>query len=84
MTGTFTRKVYPWDSTKGLDVSGPPVQTVTGTVTAQRVTINSGYGARNRTNLAIGEAVSRHPPPQPRGRTFFWRIDVVGDCWLHA
>jgi hypothetical protein len=42
MTGTFTLKVYPWDSTKGLDVSGPPVQTVTGTVTAQRVTINSG------------------------------------------
>ena len=42
MTGTFTLKVYLWDSTKGLDVSGPPVQTVTGTVTAQRVTINSG------------------------------------------
>lgn len=41
MTGTFTLKVYPWDSTKGLDVSGPPVQTVTGTVTAQRVTIKS-------------------------------------------
>ena len=42
MTGTFTLKVYLWDSTKGLDVSGPPVQTVTGTVTAQRVTISSG------------------------------------------
>ena len=42
MTGTFTLKVYLWDSTKGLDVSGPPVQTVTGTVNAQRVTINSG------------------------------------------
>jgi hypothetical protein len=41
MTGTFTLKVYPWDSTKGLDVSGPAVQTVTGTVTAQRVTIKS-------------------------------------------
>lgn len=41
MTGTFTLKVYLWDSTKGLDVSGPAVQTVTGTVTAQRVTINS-------------------------------------------
>jgi hypothetical protein len=41
MTGTFTLKVYLWDSTKGLDVSGPAVQTVTGTLTAQRVTINS-------------------------------------------
>jgi hypothetical protein len=41
MTGTFTFNVYPWDSTKGLDVSGPSVQTVTGTVTAERVTIYS-------------------------------------------
>jgi len=41
MVGTFTLNVHPWDSTKGLDVSGPAVQTVTGTVTAQRVTIDS-------------------------------------------
>jgi len=42
MTGTFTIKVYPWDSTKGLTVlSSTPVQTVTGTLTAERVTLAS-------------------------------------------
>jgi hypothetical protein len=42
MTGTFTIKVYPWDSTKGLTVlSSMPVQTVTGTLTAERVTLAS-------------------------------------------
>jgi hypothetical protein len=42
MTGTFTLKVYVWTSTDSLDV-GPstPVATVTGTVTATRVTIDS-------------------------------------------
>lgn len=41
MTGTFTLKVYPWTTTDSLDVSGPAVQTVTGTLTAVRVTVDS-------------------------------------------
>jgi hypothetical protein len=41
MTGTFTIKVYPWVTTDSLNVAGPAVATVTGTVTATRVTINS-------------------------------------------
>jgi hypothetical protein len=42
MTGTFKLKVYVWTSTDSLDVSpGIPVATVTGTITATRVTINS-------------------------------------------
>ena len=42
MTGTFTLKVYVWTSTDSLDVApSMPVATVTGTVTATRVTINS-------------------------------------------
>jgi hypothetical protein len=41
-TGTFTLKVYVWPSTDSLDVSpSTPVATVTGTVAATRVTINS-------------------------------------------
>jgi hypothetical protein len=41
-TGTFTLKVYVWTSTDSLDVvPSMPVATVTGTVTATRVTINS-------------------------------------------
>ena len=42
MTGTFTLKVYVWTSTSSLDVaSATPVATITGNVTATRVTINS-------------------------------------------
>jgi hypothetical protein len=42
LTGTFTLKVYVWTSTDSLDVApSTPVATVTGTVTATRVTINS-------------------------------------------
>jgi hypothetical protein len=43
MVGTFTLKVYVWTSTDSLDVGPPtvPVATVTGTITATRVTINS-------------------------------------------
>jgi hypothetical protein len=42
MTGTFTLKVYGWPSANSLDVSpSTPLQTVTGTITATRVTINS-------------------------------------------
>lgn len=41
MTGTFTLKVYPWTTTDSLDVGGPAVATVTGTLTATRVTIDS-------------------------------------------
>jgi hypothetical protein len=42
LTGTFTLKVYVWTSTDSLNVSpGMPVATITGTVTATRVTINS-------------------------------------------
>jgi hypothetical protein len=42
MTGTFKLKVYVWTSTDSLDVSpGRPVATVTGSITATRVTINS-------------------------------------------
>ncbi len=42
LTGTFTLKVYVWTRTDSLDVSpGTPVATVTGTLTATRVTINS-------------------------------------------
>jgi hypothetical protein len=42
MTGTFTLKVYVWSSTDSLNVApSVPVATVTGTVTATRVTINS-------------------------------------------
>jgi hypothetical protein len=41
LTGTFTQTAYPWDSTKGLTVTGPAVQTVNGTVTAERVTLSS-------------------------------------------
>jgi hypothetical protein len=41
MTGNFTLKVYPWVTTDSLTVAGPPVATVTGTLTATRVTINS-------------------------------------------
>jgi hypothetical protein len=41
-TGTFTLKVYVWTSTDSLDVApSKPVATVTGTITATRVTINS-------------------------------------------
>jgi len=41
-TGTFTLKVYVWTSTDSLDVApSMPVATVTGTVTATRVTIDS-------------------------------------------
>jgi hypothetical protein len=41
-TGKFTLKVYVWTSTDSLDVSpSTPVATVTGTVTATRVTIYS-------------------------------------------
>jgi hypothetical protein len=42
LTGTFTLKVYVWTSTDSLDVApSVPVATVTGTITATRVTINS-------------------------------------------
>lgn len=42
LTGTFTLKVYVWTSTSSLDVApSTPVATITGTVTATRVTINS-------------------------------------------
>jgi len=43
MVGKFTIKVYVWTSTDSLDVGPPsmPVATVTGTITATRVTINS-------------------------------------------
>jgi len=42
LTGTFKLKVYVWTSTDSLDVSpSMPVSTVTGTITATRVTINS-------------------------------------------
>jgi hypothetical protein len=42
MTGRFTLKIYVWTSTDSLDVaSGIPVTTLTGTITATRVTINS-------------------------------------------
>ncbi|MGC1457802.1 MAG: hypothetical protein WA825_05960 [Steroidobacteraceae bacterium] len=42
MTGKFTLKVYVWTSTDSLDVApSVPVATVTGTITATRVTINS-------------------------------------------
>lgn len=42
MTGTFTLKVYVWTTPDSLDVSpSTPVATVTGTVTATRVTVNS-------------------------------------------
>jgi hypothetical protein len=41
MTGTFTLKVYPWTTTDSLNVAGGAVATVTGTVTAERITINS-------------------------------------------
>lgn len=41
MTGTFTLKVYPWTTTDSLNVGGAPVATVTGTLTAVRVTIGS-------------------------------------------
>ena len=41
MTGKFTFKVYPWTTTDSLDVSGPAVATVTGTLTAVRVTVDS-------------------------------------------
>jgi hypothetical protein len=42
LTGTFTLKVYVWTSTDSLDVApSTPVATVTGTVTATRVTTNS-------------------------------------------
>jgi len=42
LSGTFTLKVYLWTSTSSLDVaSATPVATITGKVTATRVTINS-------------------------------------------
>ena len=43
MVGNFTLKVYVWTSPNSLDVGPPsiPVATVTGTVTATRVTIKS-------------------------------------------
>jgi hypothetical protein len=42
MTGTFKLKVYAWTTPDSLDVSPTtPVNTVTGTITATRVTINS-------------------------------------------
>lgn len=42
LTGTFTLKVYVWTSTDSLDVApSTPVATVTGTITATRVTIDS-------------------------------------------
>ena len=42
LTGTFTLKVYVWTSTDSLDVApSMPVATVTGTITATRVTIDS-------------------------------------------
>jgi hypothetical protein len=42
MIGTFKLKVYVWSSTDSLDVSPTfPVETVTGKITATRVTINS-------------------------------------------
>jgi hypothetical protein len=41
MTGTFTFKVYPWTTTDSLDVSGAAVATVSGTLTAVRVTVDS-------------------------------------------
>ena len=42
MTGTFKLKVYVWTNPDSLDVApSMPVATVTGTITATRVTINS-------------------------------------------
>jgi len=41
MTGTFTLRVYPWTTPDSLNVAGPAVATVTGTLTATRVTIDS-------------------------------------------
>ncbi|MGB6605122.1 MAG: hypothetical protein WA747_01665 [Steroidobacteraceae bacterium] len=42
LTGTFTLKVYVWTSTDSLDVApSMPVATVTGTITATRVTVDS-------------------------------------------
>ncbi len=40
-TGSFTLKVYVWDGTELINASGPPIATVTGTITATRVTIDS-------------------------------------------
>jgi hypothetical protein len=43
MTGTFTLKVYVWTSMSSLNAaSAAPVATITGNVTATRVTIDSG------------------------------------------
>ena len=41
MIGTFTLKVYLWTTPDSLTVTGPPVATVTGTLKATRVTIDS-------------------------------------------
>ena len=41
MAGTFTIKVYPWTTTDSLNVSGPAVATIKGTLTATRVTVDS-------------------------------------------
>jgi hypothetical protein len=41
MKGTFTLKVYPWTTTDSLNVAGPAVATVKGSLTATRVTIDS-------------------------------------------
>jgi len=41
MIGTFTLKVYPWTTPDSLNAGGPAVATVTGTLTATRVTIDS-------------------------------------------
>ena len=42
ITGTFTINVYVWTTTDSLNVApGGPVATVTGTITATRVTIDS-------------------------------------------
>ncbi len=40
-SGSYTLKVYNWDGTELINASGPPVATITGTISAVRVTIDS-------------------------------------------
>jgi hypothetical protein len=40
-SGSFTLKVYTWDGVELTNASGPPVATITGKITAVRVTIDS-------------------------------------------
>jgi hypothetical protein len=40
-SGSYTLKVYAWDGTELINASGAPVATITGTISAVRVTIDS-------------------------------------------